>query len=149
MKPLTLAQPAITAPPWGHCVELCKGLDLGEIDTIPLDPCLTDLDLFSDHLERCGYRRRQCHRYATLSFTYVNGSARWHDDPGFGPVVCWLLYTENPLGCDAQLITRHGPLDMRVGDLCIFDANKPHAWLSNGICVMLMMTVAKLPKSRR
>lgn len=146
MKPLMLAKPAITAPPWSHCVELCKELDLGEIDSTPLDPCLTNLNLFYDHLERCGYRRRQCYRYATLSFTYVNGSARWHDDPGFGHVVCWLLYTENPARIDAQLITRHGPLDMRVGDLCIFDANKPHAWLSNGICVMLMMTVAKLTK---
>jgi len=146
MKPLMLAKPAITAPPWSHCVELCKELDLGEIDSISLDHRLTPFDPFFDHLERCGYRRRQCHRYATLSLTYVNGSARWHNDPSLGPVVCWLLYTGNPLGIDAQLITRHGPLDMRVGDLCIFDANKPHAWLSNGICVMLMMTVAKLAR---
>lgn len=149
MKPLMLTKPAVTAPPWGRCVELCKELDLGEVDNLTLHPGGAGLDRFFDHVKKCGYKQRDCRRYSPLTFTYVNGSARWHDDPGFGPVVCWLLYTENPLGIDAQLITRHGPLDMRVGDLCIFDANKPHAWLSNGICVMLMMTVAKLPKLRR
>lgn len=54
-----------------------------------------------------------------------------------------LVHSENSLGDDAQLITRHGPLDMRQGDLCVFDSDQGHAWLSNAACVMVMATVTR------
>ena len=46
-------------------------------------------------------------------------------------------------GDEPQLITRHGPLNVKEGDLFIFNADQGHAWVSNGACVMVMATIAK------
>jgi hypothetical protein len=145
MKPFHLATGAIKNIPKPELVDSirrARANDPGEIDNNPISAIGWDADPFLDHLRNCGWRFRECKKYTSLSLTFVNGSCRWHDDPGFGVVACWLVYSENPFSDDAQLVTRHGPLDMREGDLCVFDADQGHAWLSNAVCVMVMVTIA-------
>ena len=143
MKPIMLASPSIKIPPIDEALKLAKGNDLGEIDSCRIDDSW-DVVPFFEHLRNCGYRPRDCEDFLSLSLTFVNGACRWHTDPGFGIVACWLVHSENALCSDAQLITRHGALDMREGDLCLFNANRGHAWLSNAPCVMVMATVARI-----
>jgi hypothetical protein len=121
---------------------MLKSNPSGEIDSCDIDSNW-DSAAFFKHLCDQGYRPRDCKRYASLSLTFVDGACRWHTDPGFGIAACWLVHSENGIGDDAQLITRHGPLDMIEGDLCVFDSDQGHAWLSNAACVMVMATVAR------
>lgn len=136
-----LASPRMMPPPIGHALHRVQYSDRGEIDNIDITGW--DAAAFFDHLRSCGYRSRDCRKYQPLSLTFVDGACRWHTDPGFGIVACWLVHSENPLGIDAQLITKRGPVDMRVGDLCVFDADQGHAWMSNGVCVMVMATISR------
>lgn len=142
MKPTMLVSPPMMTPPIDNALRGMQINDPGEIDSCHIDSSW-DAAGFFDHLRSCGYRPRDCRKYPALSLTFIIGACRWHTDPGFGLVACWLVHSENDLGDDAQLITRHGPLDMRAGDLCVFDADQGHAWLSNGSCVMVMATVAR------
>ena len=142
MKPTMLVSPLMMAPPIDNALRRMQINDPGEIDSCHIDSSW-DAAGFFDHLRSCGYRPRECKKYESLSLTFIIGACRWHTDPGFGLVACWLVHSENDLGDDAQLITRHGPLDMRAGDLCVFDADQGHAWLGNGSCVMVMATVAR------
>lgn len=141
MKPTMMASPAMMTPPIAEALRRVEMNDPGEIDSIEIT--VWDAVPFFDHLRSCGYRPSDCRMYPALSLTFLSGACRWHTDPGFGIVACWLVHSENDPGDDAQLITRHGPLDMRGGDLCVFDADQGHAWLSNATCVMVMATVTR------
>lgn len=142
MKPTMLVSPPIMRPPIDKALRRLKLNSPGEVDSCDIDSGW-DSAAFFWHLHDCGYRPRDCKRYQSLSLTFVEGACRWHTDPGFGIVACWLVHSENSLGDDAQLITRHGPLDMRKDDLCVFDSDHGHAWLSNAACVMVMATVTR------
>lgn len=142
MKPAILPHPPIMRPPIDKALRRLKLNNPGEIDSCDIDSSW-DSAVFFAHLRDCGYHPRDCRRYPSLSLTFVEGACRWHTDPGFGIVACWLVHSENSLGDDAQLITRHGPLDMSQGDLCVFDSDHGHAWLSNAACVMVMATLSK------
>lgn len=148
MKPLLLHCPDLNYPPHTEEIRAAHKSSPGDIESSDLDSDSWDSKPFFDYLRKHGYRSRDCQRYGSLSLTYVNGSCRWHDDPGFGLVACWLIYSENLWGNDAQLVTRHGPVDIREGRLCIFDANQGHAWLSNGVCVMVMATIAPVRRCK-
>ena len=39
-------------------------------------------------------------------------------------------------------------LDVRLGEIIVFDANKEHAWLSNYHCSMIMQTIKKARRTR-
>ena len=145
MKPHHLASPHLAFPPHLDQVREAHRNEPGEIDSDSVSSW--NAEPFYAHLRQCGYRDRQCNQYPSLSLTFVNGACRWHDDPGFGLVACWLIYTEVSRDDAPQLVTKHGPLDLYRGDLCVFDANQGHAWLSNGACVMLMATITKLRSS--
>jgi hypothetical protein len=143
MKPIMLVSPSIMLPPIDEALRLVKGNGLGEVDNRHIDSSW-NVTPFFEHLRSCGYRPRDCKEFLPLALTFVNGACRWHTDPSYGIVACWLVHSENTLDSDAQLITRHGPLDMRTGDLCVFNSNYGHAWLSNAPCVMVMATVARI-----
>lgn len=148
MKPLIFGFLPLEHPPITAAIKEAHCLDKGEIDSKIIDISFWDPAPFFNALQDRNYRKQECQKYAPLTLTYIDGSARWHDDPGFGVVACWLVYSENPCGFDAQLITAHGALDLRENELCIFDANQGHAWISNGVCVMVMATVAPIKKKR-
>lgn len=141
MKPVHLPKHSIQAPSVNRAIQIALDNSAGEINSRRIEGW--DPAPFFDHLRACGWRPRQCQKYESLSLTFLNGACRWHTDPGFGPVACWLVHSDDDPGDWPQLITRHGPVDMRVGSLCIFDADQGHAWLSNAVCVMVMATVAR------
>ena len=144
MKPIQLASLAIEHPPFAEVVDAAECLSKGEVDNRTIDPSFWDPVLFFEALQARGYRKRECEKYASLTLTYANDSCRWHTDPGLGVVAGWLVYSENDIFFDAELITRHGNLPLRENDLFIFDADKGHAWISEGLCILVMATVAKM-----
>ena len=141
MRPILLPSPAIKPPPLQKAITRALNNSAGEIDSRKI--LGWDATPLFDHLRDHGWRTRKCRRYEQLSLTFVNGACRWHDDPGFGLVACWLVHSANDPGDWPQLVTRQGPLNMRDGELCVFDADCGHAWLSNAVCVMVMATVAR------
>ena len=148
MKPKLLsAPPLLFAPSVTWAIEEAQFNSLGEVDSRSISVDQWNLAPFFDHLRsEHGYRPRECVAYPSLTLTYVKGACPWHVDPGFGLVACWLVYDDNEIGYEPQLITKHGPLEMRTGDLCVFDANQGHAWLGNGTSVMVMATIAPTAK---
>lgn len=71
-----------------------------------------------------------------------------HKDSGFGNVLSWLVkkqsigrqYADND---SIQLITKSAdPLELKVGDVFIFNANYDHAWISNMDCMLLQVAVS-------
>ena len=83
------------------------------------------------------------------SFVPINRSVGWHTDPGLGTLLSWLVWATSTESPTPQLITSHGGLFIRKGDIFIFNANKGHAWFSNTRCVLAQIPVSKLsPKLR-
>lgn len=144
MRPILLEKCKIERPSIDKAlIEAYQAKKVKLDNVFPTGWFLERKDQFHEYLSEQGYKPRNCYNN-NLIWTYVNGSAKWHTDPEFGLVVCWLLF-ESDVGCDgAQLITRHGPLDLRTGDTCVFDSNCGRAWICNGVSVMLMATVSKM-----
>lgn len=104
-------------------------------------------DRLEAFLNTKGYTiRKSLNYYASCSLTYVSGCIEWHDDLGYGISASVLLYQNKRKGYDnfCQLLTRHGGLSLRIGDVFVFDASKKHAWLSNVDCLLAMMTIKKV-----
>jgi hypothetical protein len=92
--------------------------------------------------------------YSSLSLTSCKGSVDPHDDPGLGLSALWFIHRK-PLHKSQQGL--HEPpvlyggrqwLDVRLGEIIVFDANKEHAWLSNYHCSMIMQTIKKARRTR-
>lgn len=108
------------------------------------------------------------HFYSSRSYLALRGSVGVHEDPGFGLVVNWFiaqrslpfLGNENYFGKEVwagddwcfddrvQLISDGESLSLLPGDIFAFDANKPHAWISNYDCLLIQSTVGKQRKKR-
>lgn len=146
MKPIHTAKPTIIFPPLETVIRKAHNTFAGQIKSDPIDVSSWDPSPLFDVLKEHNYQRRKCRYYNSLSLTYINGACRWHTDPGFGVVACWLVHCENDCGYNAQLITKHGALEMFENSLCIFDSNKGHAWISNAICVMVMATITRFKR---
>jgi hypothetical protein len=100
-----------------------------------------------EHLDRYGYSFRSFKTYyAPITYTWVKGSACEHTDPGFGKVAGWLIYDKRINYNPPELMTRHGSTPVRVGDIVIFNSDLPHAWLSNGVCILAMVQIKKKHK---
>jgi hypothetical protein len=92
-----------------------------------------------------------CHAwggYASVSFLSVNGSVKWHTDPGSGINVACLVSHETNLYAKPELITRHGAMEISTGEVFVFDSNKGHAWISQEVCVLASITVRRRRKSK-
>lgn len=81
-------------------------------------------------------------RYPAQCVLGIGESIPLHDDPGNGVVAVTLLGKEH-WHPDAQLITRHGGIQMDIGDTVIFDANKGHAWVCNTRTIAVSVCVKK------
>jgi hypothetical protein len=112
MKPLMLASPRIATPSIKAILELGKDSEAGEI----CQTCINQWNSlpFYGYLRQCGYQKRACRKYSNLEMLFVDGSVKWHDDPGFGVIACWLIYRDGSSYDCAQLITRHGPLSLHI-----------------------------------
>jgi len=99
--------------------------------------------------------------YGNEDITLAGGSIMPHDDPGWGAVAILPLafsggYLGHPrikeLGIDADeefsLVTKHGWVIGRTGDIIIFNADVWHAWVCNRCCAMYSLTVKRLRKRK-
>ena len=133
-------------------------MSVGEVYTAEIDKEQPSNALanFFRVLVNSGYAMRESQLFASLSLTYCKGSVQPHDDEGFGLSALWLVsvkplhknqrefYPEKPL-----LYSSKQWLDVRLGEIIVFDTNNEHAWLSNYHCSMIMQTVRKARRTRR
>jgi hypothetical protein len=130
---------------------------LGSVDDIAAleadHPATVEMQLLLDRyslksVHRTGYVGGPC------SVIPVLGSVGWHEDPGLGTVLNWVVHIEVLNGYRtydfdrAELLTKHGSLGLKPGGVFLFDANQGHAWLSNCACVILQATVA-IPRGHK
>ena len=135
-----------------------KNIGIGEVYTaeIKTDASLKLLSNFFQTLADNGYAKRYDSPYNSLSLTYCKGSIQPHDDPRYGLVALWLVsvkqlhriqhgfQSDDPFFCSSNQW-----LDVRLGEIIVFDADKEHAWLSNYHCSMIMQTVRRVRRTRR
>lgn len=149
MKPVMLVKPQKPPRVPAGLIRNTRDLSLGEVDSLSVAPDdFPDWVAFIGHLRQCGWRPRACNRYSEYTYTYVNGSCPWHEDPGFGKVAACLLHRYSDLCITTQLITKHGGCDLRLGDLVVFDSDYGHAWIGHGPSVFAMVTVAPIRKTK-
>lgn len=120
---------------------------LGDVDIRrPIDPSEPVFHVLRECAIRNGMfprlLRGQAGAYNMADFLVTSGSISTHTDPKLGTVLTWLVDArQNPLtpcgqeGMATELITEHGVLGLRVGDLFVFNASIRHALLSNHACV--------------
>ena len=133
-------------------------MSAGEVYTAEIDkeqPSNALTDFFRILVDN-GYATRESQLFASLSLTYCKGSVQPHDDEGFGLAALWLVsvkplhkhqrefYPEKPL-----IYSSKQWLDVRLGEIIVFDTDKEHAWLSNYHCSMIMQTVRRVRRTRR
>lgn len=145
-----------------------KTVSLGDVN--PRTLCFDEPVLVTLNKTIKGYslKQRDCLHYLPRSYVALRGSIGVHDDPGFGLVVNWLiaqrplpfLGNENHLGKEVwagddryfddrvQLISDGESLSLLPGDIFVFDADKPHAWISNYDCLLIQSTVGRQRKKR-
>jgi hypothetical protein len=121
---------------------------LGEIEPQAAgnnDPLIAKLlDVGQEH----GLAFKEQSWYTGSSYLPIRGSVPWHNDSGIGLLLNWLVMSANLGGykdCmyhnDCHLLTRHGQLEIKVGDIFVFNGNIGHAWISNSQCMLVQTTV--------
>jgi hypothetical protein len=90
-----------------------------------------------------GYVPCQAGMYSSVSFLPVNGSIKWHTDSGLGINVACLVGNDSSIYPLPELITKHGALEVSLGDVFVFNTNLGHAWLSHDLCVLASIAVER------
>jgi hypothetical protein len=133
----------------------------GIIDNHPVSVEVPGIKEVKRVLSEAYFKPRKCRGYESVSVTRVQGSARFHDDQGYGCVASCLIYHSSsvvhtfdayrhPKGAPhiyedsrPQLVTLKDFLDIDLGDIFVFNANRYHAWINNGISILAQLTVKK------
>ena len=135
-----------------------KNMGVGEVYNTEIagDASLKLLSIFFQTLVDNDYAKRYTSPYSSLSLTYCKGSIQPHCDPDYGLVALWLVSVKQLYRIqsgfeseDPTLYCSKRWLDVRLGEIVVFDADKEHAWLSNYHCSMIMQTVRKTRRTRR
>lgn len=120
----------------------------GEVDPIGLHPGLEPGATMLRIMRRLGMSRRLCHYYSDFSLLALNGSVGVHDDPGLGLILNWIVADINPSNIEPEIVAispkntqRKYNLQLAVGDIFLFDADQPHAWVSNGESILVQVSV--------
>jgi hypothetical protein len=121
IRPTLKNRPALSHTP--------PGLLISEVDSLtgdPADPAFVKLISLT---ETCGFTYQpNRHLYQSLGWLFCQGSIPWHTDLGLSYIVAWVAR----LGSEhSELITRHGDLPVKEGDVFAFNADHGHAWLTN------------------
>ena len=115
----------------------------GQVDAITCAPGEWDFPLLIPAVRALGYEPVRRRYYNTYDFTIVQDSVPWHVDHGCHLSVIMPVEMDDPW-TPAELITKHGPLRLRIGDIAVFNASLGHAWINNGYCALASMTVKKV-----
>jgi hypothetical protein len=121
IQPTQHNRPAIATTP--------TGLLPSEVDSLTGDPSDPAFDKLIKVAKNAGFNHRIVYLYQSLGWTFCLGSVPWHTDPGLGYIVSWVARL--PAHETGELITRHGSLPVKEGDVFAFNADHGHAWLCN------------------
>ena len=138
MKPIrvgTISHPSIR-------VDYLDDWGPGMIDSVGAVP-ESVLAAIEPVLSRAGWELEDRIGQHSHDITVVNGAAFSHTDCDYGTVAIALV--DYPLKAKTELITRHGGMEMRLGDVVIFDSDKWHAWIAHGPCALAALCVSPLP----
>ena len=134
-----------------------KDMMIGAVYTAEIQKELLSsaLATFFHTLANNGYATRESQWHASLSLTYCKGSVPPHDDPQLGLTALWLVNVK-PLHRNQQgfypgrqsFYSSKQWLEVCLGEIIVFDADKEHAWLSNYHCSMIMQTIKKTRRTR-
>jgi len=80
--------------------------------------------------------------FPVAAYLAANGSIKTHTDKSSGLNVACLIAAEKHWD-KPELLTRHGALEIGLGDVFVFNADLPHAWLSNDFCVLASIQVKR------
>ena len=117
----------------------------GAIYTKPPEAAGPDFPLLVSAASDKGYALRKPKRCSSMDLLYVKRSLNWHRDPLVGLQAITLLASNEPEPEEyPQLITKHGALIMRVGQMAVFDTRQGHAWIANGSNTLAGITVKKV-----
>jgi hypothetical protein len=131
--------------------------NLGEIASESIAEVLSDP--LTTLLQQSGYGLRYNPQWEEPTLNAVKGSLPFHCDNGLGLIAFWLLHKQ-PLKkmpetvtaqfCveDPWLLTARQSQGVRIGDVVIFDANKPHAWMCNGGVYAISQTIYRIRKRK-
>lgn len=134
--------------------QLSSGLDsfplLGDVSTLSASPSDWGFPALIARLEETCFRPIKRRNYDSFDVTFINESVGMHVDDGCGPLAATLVWASG--GSDLEhrivhnrfeLITKHGFLPLRLGDMFIFNASLPHAWIAYEACALACMTVKR------
>ena len=153
MKPIIIESFGAQRPwstPRGKLDDFARFAHLGDIEAHATSPHQWDFPLLIEALKPTCYVPRKTRHYPAFDFTFVNQSVNWHRDEGCGILVATLVAQGDgeaeKRGCIGErqaLITRHGELPIRLGDMFVFNASLGHAWISYEACALACMTVKR------
>ena len=136
-------------PPEGCPTGTWRSDSLGDIEPLSPDPSFPAVKTLEQVAQESKLTLRDSAFYDMRSVMTIAGSVGRHEDPRLGLVLNWILEVKNLPGYEdsswkpAQLIAGGKALDLREGDIFIFNADRPHAWVSNSVCTLLQIMVAK------
>ena len=123
-------------------------VEVGEVETYRASLEEWDFPALVALANAAGYTPCQTERFASVSFLPVNGSVKWHTDPGCGVNVACLVSNNGSIYPSPELITKHGALEVSPGDVFVFNTSQGHAWLSHDVCVLASVTVKRKRRIR-
>lgn len=113
----------------------------GDVDARGTDP--KNLAMLVHVADRAGYSlATRLSVYPAAAYLAANGSIKTHTDKSSGLNVACLIAAEKHWD-KPELLTRHGALEIDLGDVFVFNADLPHAWLSNDFCVLSSIQVKR------
>lgn len=129
-----------------HCPTKLLNNDHWQIDEGEVESCSTTPQDFLPLIhaaERAGYSlaTRQS-MFPRATYLATNGSIKTHTDKTAGLNAACVITAGRWFNMP-ELITKHGSLELKVGDAFVFNADLPHAWLSNDFCVLASIQVKR------
>lgn len=125
---------------------------IGDVDPIGLyndHPLIVKL---LDIAGRNGFRYRKQVAYTGPCLLPLYGSIGVHDDPGLGYVLNWVIDIQDFFGLQCgqapQIVARDSFIEVKIGSLFVFNANRSHSWISNQACILAQIPVSRVKRKK-
>ncbi len=139
--------PKLAGIPAKKLLEIERRSWLGDVEPLDLETPSDCYQALLKHALQHDLKPSPVPHYNDKCILPLAGSVGWHHDDGMGLLLSWLIHesqlSRKEHASDKQLIYPGGAIDVRVGDVFLFNANKGHAWYSNSRCTLAQMTVTK------
>jgi len=124
----------------------------GDVDplALPFDNKWISSLLRVGELNGLKYKKQSLYTGCCLLPLYL--STGYHDDAGLGLVLNWLIDVSSFHGhrtpFSPQIAVQGKSLDLRVGDVFVFNASLSHCWISNHHCMLVQVPVSRSRKKK-